>query len=308
MSQLFTQTIIAMVWDFDKTLIPGYMQAPLFAKFGVDESAFWQEVNKLPEHYKRRGVEQISTEVLYLNHILEYVRLGRFAGLTNAMLKELGAELTFYQGLPDLFSDLDQLLKTNPEFQHHGLTLEHYVVSTGLTQMIRGSRIAPYLDGVWGCELLEAIDSDDQTLTQLGYVLDNTTKTRAVFEINKGTNKVPEIDVNAQIAEEDRRIPVQNMIYLADGPSDVPVFSVIKKLGGRTYGVYGPGKDKEFKQVNQLLQQGRISAFGPADYRQGSQTHMWLSNAVQEIAERICSDRERVLGEKIGVAPKHLND
>lgn len=308
MSQLFTQTIIAMVWDFDKTLIPGYMQAPLFARFGVNEAAFWQEVNKLPEHYKKRGVEQISTEVLYLNHILEYVRDGRFAGLTNALLKELGAELDLYGGLPALFNDLRKLLENNDQYQHHGLTLEHYVVSTGLTQMIRGSKIAPYLDGVWGCELFEAIDSDDQTLTQLGYVLDNTTKTRAVFEINKGTNKVPEIDVNAQIAEEDRRIPVQNMIYIADGPSDVPVFSVIKKLGGRTYGVYGPGKGKEFKQVNQLQQQGRINAFGPADYDDGSQTHMWLSNAVQEIADRICSDRNRAVGEKVGLAPRHLND
>lgn len=308
MSQLFTQTIIAMVWDFDKTLIPGYMQAPLFAKFGVDESDFWAEVNKLPEHYKQRGVEQISTEVLYLNHILEYVRDGRFSGLTNDLLKELGAELEFYDGLPQLFSDLAKLLSENEQFQHHGLTLEHYVVSTGLTQMIRGSQIADHLNGVWGCELLETIDSDDQTLTQLGYVLDNTTKTRAVFEINKGTNKEPEIDVNAQIAEEDRRIPVQNMIYIADGPSDVPVFSVINKMGGKTYGVYGPGKDKEFKQVNQLQQQGRVNSFGPADYTRGSQTHMWLSNAVREIAERVCSDRERALGEKVGLAPRHLND
>ncbi len=308
MSQLFTQTIIAMVWDFDKTLIPGYMQSPLFEHFGVDERAFWGEVNRLPELYRKRGVEQISTEVLYLNHILQYVRNGRFAGLTNALLQDLGAALSFYPGLPDFFPSLQRSLAADERFQHHGIKLEHYVVSTGLTQMIRGSAIAAYLDGIWGCELLEALDAEDQTLTQLGYVLDNTTKTRAVFEINKGSNKHPEIDVNAQIAEEDRRIPVQNMIYIADGPSDVPVFSVINKMGGRTYGVYAPGKDKEFQQVNQLQRQGRVNSFGPADYTSGSQTHMWLFNAVREIADRIVSDRERVLGEKVGSAPRHLND
>jgi hypothetical protein len=307
MSQLFTQTIIAVVWDFDKTLIPGYMQWPLFEKYGVDEQMFWEGVNDLPKKYRDRGCEQISTEILYLNHILEYVRRGRFGRLTNDILRKLGAELDFYPGLPDFFPALKLQLENNESFLHHEITLEHYVVSTGLSQMIKGSQIAPYLDGIWGCELIEDLNAENSVVAQLGYVLDNTTKTRAVFEINKGANKHPEIDVNAQIAEDDRRIPVHNMIYIADGPSDVPVFSVVNQGNGKTYGVYQQGSDKEFKQINQLQQQGRVQSFGPADYTEGSQTHMWLSNAVNEIAERIVRDRERALGDKVGRAPRHLN-
>jgi hypothetical protein len=307
MSQLFTQTIIAVIWDFDKTLISGYMQGPLFEKYGVDEQVFWKEVNHLPEKYREKGCEQISTEVLYLNHILEYVRRGKFEGLTNELLQDLGSELDFYPGLPEFFPALNSLLERNEVFQHHELTLEHYVVSTGLSQMIKGSEIAPYLDGIWGCELIEDLNTDSPVISQLGYVLDNTTKTRAVFEINKGANKHFEIDVNAQIEESDRRIPVQNMVYIADGPSDVPVFSVINQGGGKTYGVYRQGLDKEFKQVNQLQQQGRVQSFGPADYTAGSQTYMWLSNAVEDIAEKIVRDRERALGDKVGQAPRHLN-
>ena len=68
---LFLQNVIALVWDFDKTLIPGYMQDPLFQHYGVDAQTFWAEVNALPAEYRKRGVELISTEVLYLNHILE---------------------------------------------------------------------------------------------------------------------------------------------------------------------------------------------------------------------------------------------
>ncbi len=307
MSLLFTQTIIAVVWDFDKTLISGYMQRPLFDKYGVDEQAFWAEVNGLPKQYRARGCEQISTEVLYLNHILEYVRRGSFEGLTNEVLRKLGAELNFYPGLPDFFPALNAQLSSNKIFQHHEITLEHYVVSTGLSQMIKGSAIAPYLDGIWGCELIEDLNADSPVVKQLGYVLDNTTKTRAVFEINKGANKHPEIDVNAKIGTGDRRIPVKNMIYIADGPSDVPVFSVINQGKGKTYGVYQKGSDKEFKQINQLQQQGRVQSFGPADYTEGSQTYMWLSNAITEIAERIVRDRERTLGDKVGQAPRHLN-
>jgi hypothetical protein len=309
MTTLFTQTIIAVVWDFDKTLIPGYMQRPLFEHYGVDEGAFWREVNELSRIYRERGSEQVSGEMNYLNHVLDYVRRGAFKDLTNEKLGELGARLEFYPGLPEFFHELKESVERAPRYAHHDITLEHYVVSTGFTRTIRGSAIAPFLDGVWGCEFLEDLNADRPVISQIGYVLDNTTKTRAVFEINKGVNKHPEqIDVNAAVPESERRIPFQNMIYIADGPSDVPVFSVVKRSGGRTYGVYNPGQRREFSQVNELQRQGRVQAFGPADYRHGSQTYMWLTDAVQEIAERIVTDRERALGDKVGKAPRHLSD
>jgi hypothetical protein len=309
MATLFTQTIIAVVWDFDKTLIPGYMQRPLFEHYGVDERQFWREVNELSRIYRERGSEQVSGEMNYLNHILDYVRRGVFKDLSNEKLGELGARLEFYPGLPQFFGELKETVEREQRYTHHDITLEHYVVSTGFTRTIRGSVIAPYLDGVWGCEFLEDLNAEPPVIGQIGYVLDNTTKTRAVFEINKGVNKHPEqIDVNAAVPEEERRIPFQNMIYIADGPSDVPVFSVVKRNCGQTYGVYNPGQRQEFSQVNELQRQGRVQAFGPADYRQGSQTYMWLTDAVQKIAERIVTDRERALGDKVGKAPRHLSD
>jgi len=310
MSQpVFTQTTIAMVWDFDKTLIPGYMQRPLFEQFNVDEGQFWREVNEQADEYRRRGCEQVSDVLAYLNHILQYVRNGQFLGLTNQKLEELGGRLEFYPGLPDFFKEMKLFLASDPRFAQHDIALEHYVVSTGFTRTIRGSSIAPFVDGVWGCEFIEALDSANPEIAQIGYVLDHTTKTRSVFEINKGVNKYPgEINVNASFPDDERRIPFNNMIYVADGPSDVPVFSVVKRLGGRTYGVYNPGHDKEFLQVKSLQEQGRVDSIGPADYSTGSQTSMWLRATVQEMAERIISERESALGSKVGEAPRHLND
>ena len=97
---LFTQNTIACIWDFDKTLIPDYMQAPLFRRYGVNEPQFWKETNSLAEHYKHRGYH-ISGEIAYLNHILTHVLGGQMTKLNNRVLRECGREIVFYPGLPD---------------------------------------------------------------------------------------------------------------------------------------------------------------------------------------------------------------
>jgi hypothetical protein len=321
MSQpLFLQNIIACIWDFDKTLIPGYMQEPLFEKYRVDPKKFWQEVGELPNYYKKDGMSLIASDTVYLNHILTYTREGTFEGLNNDTLRRLGEKITFYKGLPEFFNEVKNYVRTNPDYRQHEIQVEHYVVSTGLRQMILGSKIAPYIDEVWGCEFVEnppppgfltkkpkPKQTKPKILSQIAYALDNTTKTRAVFEINKGTNKIPDIDVNAKIPDEDRRVPFQNMIYVADGPSDIPVFSIINRFGGRTFAVYQHGSKEEFARVNNFQKQGRVQSFGEANYTEGSQTAMWIKNAISEIADLIVKNRERALGDKIGRPPKHLD-
>jgi len=320
---LFRQTIIAVIWDFDKTLIPGYMETPLFRHYDVDEDRFWREVDGLPEFYRKHGLELISRDTLYLNHILTYVRSGKFDRLNNKLLRRLGAELAFYPGLPEFFTRIKEHLARNAEYSKAEVSVEHYIISTGLRQMILGSAIAPYVDNVWGCEFVETIappgylEAEGQqvllrteatvtAIADMGYVIDNTTKTRAIFEINKGTNKEPEIDVNAKMAEEDKRVPIRNMIYIADGPSDVPVFSVIRQFGGQAYAVYKTANADEFAQVRKLQAQSRIHAFGPADYTEGSQTSMLILDAIDSAARRIVEERRRMVDEKVGPPPGHL--
>jgi len=316
---LFLQNIIACIWDFDKTLSPGYMQAPIFELYKVNPKKFWKEVDQLPNYYKKDGLDLISTDTLYLNHLLTYTKQGKFKGLNNTRLKELGAKIELYDGLPGFFNKLKRCVTLESEYEQHDIELEHYIVSTGLRQMILGSKIAPFVDGVWGCEFVENtpppgyLDAgvkrtlqDPKIISQIAYALDNTTKTRAVFEINKGSNKFPDIDVNAMIPDEDRRVPFQNMVYIADGPSDIPVFSLINRFGGRTFAVYQPGSKEEFAQVNNLQKQKRVHSFGEANYTEGSQTSMWIKNAIVEISDQIVKSRERALGDKIGKPPKHL--
>ena len=307
MTQFFTQNIIAVIWDFDKTLIPGHMQAPLFAKYNIEEKKFWDEVNQQSEERKKQGYSQISNEVMYLNHILSHVKNGTFKDLNNEKLRLLGSELEFYPGLPEFFDEIKQSI-ANEKYKEHDIKVEHYVVSTGLRQIILGSAINQYLDGVWGCELLDTETSNSQYLSAIGYVLDHTTKTRAIFEINKGVNVQPNnIDVNSRMEESKRRVPIPQMIYIADGPSDVPVFSVVKRFGGRTCAVYNPESKLAYKQAYDLMyKEHRVDTMGAANYQHDTQIGRWLIHTVKIIADDIINQRMSQLESSVGSAPEHL--
>jgi hypothetical protein len=294
---VFPQNVIAVIWDFDKTLIPGNMQAPMFKRYGMVEQSFWDEANKLAKFYGDHGHPLFQSDIGYLSHILTYVREGKFRGLSNNLLRELGGELEFYPGLPEFFPALKAKIEDNPGFAKYEIKLEHYIVSTGLRQMILGSSIAEHVDGVWACEMLGITappgftdqtsipNSGDEALVGVAYSIDNTTKTRAIFEINKGVNKHPEITVNAKMEPSARRVPIEHMIYVADGPSDIPVFSILGQYGGKTFAVY---------------------EFGPADYRASTHTYRCITDWAMTIAGQIAAGWRTKLEANLGNAPQHI--
>jgi hypothetical protein len=173
------------------------------------------------------------------------------------------------------------------------------------------------IDGIWANDFIErpappgyletlAIEDEDHPISMLGYMIDNTSKTRAVFEINKGVNRKAGIDVNALMAEEQRRVPIRNMIYVADGPSDVPVFSILNRQGGKTLGVYTTEPSNNFRQVKQLQAQGRIQGMAKADFRAGEAAYLWLMDTLDQIAEEIVANRRSAFAE-IPRAPGHVD-
>jgi len=317
--KLNARNVVAVLWDFDKTLTPGYMQKPIFERYGVDEATFWREVNALPALYHERGTH-VSPDTIYLNHLLSYVKNGPMKGLNNAILRELGRDLALFPGLPAFLQELKEVVHSKREYRLHDITLEHYIVSTGLAEMIRGCPLAGHVDGIYGCEFVEnpvppgflaqeelSMEGEEREIAQIGVMVDNTIKTRFVFEINKGSNVNPEIDVNASMAPADRRVPIANMIYVADGPSDVPVFSVVRRAGGKAYAVYEHGSAEEFAQNDGLLQKGRVDNYGPADYTENSSTAQWLRMHVLQICERIVREREEALKHRVSPPPRHLH-
>jgi hypothetical protein len=311
---LILQNIIVFIWDFDKTLTPAYMQKPMFDHYGVDEGAFWKEVNSLQEFYAGFDL-QVSKDTAYLEHTLQYVREGRFEGLNNAMLRDFGAEVPLNPGMPEFMQLTKDVIANNERYTSHGIAVEHYVISTGFRKMIEGNPIRRHLDGVYACELLPApatVCGDASTfdpngvLAQIGYTIDNTTKTRAVFEINKGVNKLAGVEVNSFIPEEDRRVPFSNMVYIADGPSDIPVFSVLRKHGGQTLAVH-TDSEKSYDDVQTLQETGRVQHTAPTDYTKGSEAYRWLMRALDKIATKISEQREESIA-SIVVPPGHITN
>lgn len=318
----FNENVIAVIWDFDKTLIEGNMQRPLFEHFGVDEVNFWRETNNLATYYKARGNNLLISDTVYLNHIITYAKAGIFKGLNNTLLHDIGSKIgqspAFFPGVSEIFDHCANTASTYA--QTHGLDvkLEHYIISTGLKAMIDGCAIRKHFKDVWGCTFIEdpaqpgylegkvtgAPTEPKGIISQLGYVIDNTSKTRCIFEINKGCNVRPEIDVNAHMPASARRVPFKNMIYVADGISDVPVFSLIKQYNGRTLAVYDPKSKRAYNQAEMMMEDGRVHHFCPADYTAGSPARMWLTKRIEhmvdDIAKRVAQDLAETVSTPLG--------
>jgi hypothetical protein len=288
------QTTIGLIYDYDQTLSPNYMQDEvLFPRFGINPAQFWKKSRELVD------TEGYDGELAYLKALLDYLALDR---PTNAELSALGANLKFYPGLPALFAELSASLTD----QHRmlGIKVEHYIVSSGLKALLDGSELAPHVKKIFGCEFGE--DSDGR-ISFPKRVISHTTKTQFLFRINKGMLE-PNEDVNDHMAPELRPIPFQNMIYVGDGPTDVPCFTLMKKYGGHGIAVYNPNEPSRasFKKCYQLSALAdRVKHIAPADYRPGSHLRLLLEEMITEIADGIVR-RHRLEFEEGTVSAPHF--
>lgn len=203
------------------------------------------------------------------------------------------------RGIPEIFKKTKDMLKCDKAYNEYGIQVEHYIVSTGFAEVIRGSVLMDYVEDIWGCELLE---DNTGLIGEIVYTIDNTTKTRAIFEINKGKG----VPVNSKIPEEMRRVKFKNMIYIADGPSDIPAFSVVKKGGGATFAIYPKGDSDAMKQVEQMRSDGRVDMYAEADYSEGTTAFMWITNELQQIADKIRSEEQEKIRSSASSVPRHL--
>ena len=291
------QNTIALVYDYDQTLSPNYMQDEVvFPTFGIDPKKFWSRCHDLV------GKQGYDNELAYMKALLDYLEIDR---PTNARLKELGEGLQFFPGLPEMFEEFKSGL-LSPMHEAHGIKVEHYIISSGLKALIDGSRIAPHVKAVFGCEFAE--DADGR-ITFPRRVISHTQKTQFLFRINKGLLDHSQ-DVNDHMPAELRPVPFEHMIYVGDGPTDVPCFTVVRQHGGHAIAVYNPNDPvrSSFKKCYQLSTHAdRVRHIAPADYRRGSHLRLLIEEMVSEVANRIVQRRADDLESATIRAPKHTD-
>lgn len=289
------QNTIAIVCDYDQTLSPNYMQDEvLFPHVGIDGAKFWSRCQAM---VREQGFD---SELAYMKTLLDYLELDR---PTNKELQKLGEKLNFFPGLPGMFDELKTQVLDN-RHEAMGIHVEHYIISSGLKALIDGSRIAPHVRAIFGCEYAE---DGEGRITFPKRVISHTQKTQFLFRINKGLLDMAQ-DVNDHMASELRPVPFEHMIYIGDGPTDVPCFTVVRQHGGQAIAVYNPNDQSRssFRKCYQLSSQAdRVRHIAPADYRPGSHLRLLLEEMIRGVADRILNKRARDLEAGTVRAPKH---
>ena len=276
MGKKAAQNIIALVYDFDGTLSPWNMQEEtIFKSYGIDKSKFWAKSQAL---VTRRGYEKT---LAYLKLLIEDP-LFRKRPLSKKKLKESAARVTYYPGVDEgYFDQLDDFMKSLPEVREAGITLEHYIISSGLQEILDGVSIRKYFKRTFACEF----DFQRGRPVFPKLVINDTNKTQFLFRINKGKLKLSE-SINGHMPEAERRIPFHNMIYIGDGITDVPSMTVTQKAGGHAIAVFDPAH-RVPRAVKEMVAEHRAEHFAPADFRTQSLLFKILRQTLKKIIASI---------------------
>ena len=262
-------TVLARCYDFDKTLSPTDMQAQGYIQsVGYDVGEFWKKTNILAEK------NEMDSNLAYMYVMMDEAR-GRLV-FNREKLQEYGSKVVLFPGVEDWFDRL------NEYGREKGITVEHYIISSGLKEMIEGTEIAK--KGVFKKIYASSFFYDDRGVaTWPAQVINYTNKTQYLFRIEKGVLDINDNGVNEYFAPENMRVPFRNMVYIGDSDTDIPCMKLVNINGGHSIGVYNPetmNKDRVYK----MLRDNRIRYFAPADYREGTELDGLLKNIIDKTA------------------------
>lgn len=263
---------LAMAYDFDGTLSPGNMQEHGFLPdIGMSPSKFWSMAEKLAKEHEADSV------LTYMNLMLRKASEAN-APVRRRDFKDHGRSVRLFKGVDSWFQRINKYGKGA------GLKVEHYIISSGLREMIEGTPIAHEFRKIYASSFQYNANG---VAEWPALAINFTTKTQYLFRINKGVLDVCDNKkINEFVPMEERPIPFERIVFIGDGETDIPCFSLVKSLGGHSIAVYKPKTKGARARAEKLVKDGRVNFITPADYSKGSS----LEAIVRALINKTVSD------------------
>lgn len=254
--------VIALCYDFDKTLSPDDMQAQGYIQTVQPEGSdvigdFWKESNS------RAAANNMDKNLAYMYTMKKKAR-GQIV-FTKEKLADYGSKVALFEGVKDWFK------RIRDYGAEREIIIEHYIISSGLKEMIEGTSIANEFKELYATSFYF---DEDGVAVWPAQVVNYTNKTQFLFRISKGVLDVNDDAVNDSFAPDEIRVPFRNMVYLGDSDTDIPCMKLVNSQGGYSIGVFNPDEKDKVKAKNKvykMMRDNRISYFAPADYSEGSE-------------------------------------
>jgi len=266
---------VAIAYDFDGTLAPGNMQEHAFLPtLGINPKTFWTKT-------KKKAKENDMDEILaYMQLTLDEAKI-KDLPIRESDFKGYGKKIQFFEGVETYFDRINNYAKAK------GVRIEHFIISSGLREFIKGTKIAKQFENIFASGF-EYNASGVAVWPALA--INYTNKTQYLFRINKGIdNSYDNHEINKYMPEKERYIPFEQMIYIGDGETDVPAMKMIKYQGGKAIAVYNPKKRATKKKPSpkqiceDLISQNRADYIAPANYSNGSELYKIIKLIIDKI-------------------------
>jgi phosphoserine phosphatase len=268
--------VIAIAYDFDGTLAPGNMQEHSFIpSLDITKEKFWQEVKKYARTHD-------MDEILAYMYLMVRKAKEKDHSIKKKEFRDHGKKIIFYDGVHEWFD------RINAYANSHSIKVEHYIISSGLRELVEGSDIKAKFKHIFASGFM--YDADEIAIWP-ALAVNYTYKTQFLFRINKGImDSFDNEKINKFVKEDERPVPFTNMIYIGDGETDVPCMKMVRYQQGHAIAVYDPKKRKSKNRrsgkeiAESLIKDGRADFATSADYSEGSSLDKLVKGLIDKIA------------------------
>jgi hypothetical protein len=244
---------------------------------------FWEEVEDESEACEGDNI------LLYMKLMLDKAHAAQVP-VRKSDFESYGKSLSFFEGVLAYSDDegphpgwFDRI---NVYGRESGVSVSHFIISSGIREMVRGSPLAKHFDKIYASSF--CYDCNDVAVWP-ALALNYTSKTQYLFRVNKGFLDVHDHDgINKYVPRKDRPMPFERIVFIGDGITDIPCFRLVKDQGGHSLVVYKPNTSGALKKSEMLLKEGRVNFIAPADYREGKR----LDRIVKMIVDKIDVDHQ----------------